>query len=164
MEDLPQGWWTSSLSQAKRMRDRPGDNTSNTFTLASHVDRNLTAEESAEEILAYFVRISQEFTPIEENILQELVIEKLENGPFDHLEIVEHGICENMKKARKTDSVPGYKATEVLQEFLPELATQIAAILKEAVASHTWPAGQPCGRKSSIYRSRRFPVPSQKTT
>ena len=55
------------FKEAKRMSARPGDNTSNSFTLPSHIDRNLTTEDSAEEIVEYFAKISQEFTPIEED-------------------------------------------------------------------------------------------------
>ena len=128
------------FKEAKRMSARPGDNTSNSFTLPSHVDRNLTTEDSAEEIVEYFAKISQEFTAIEEDTLPQSLIEKLEDIHCEHPEIVEHDIFENMKKAKKTDSIPGDIPKAVLKEFLPELATPFTAILKEAVASHTWPS------------------------
>jgi hypothetical protein len=44
-----------------------------------------------------------------------------------------------MKKAKKTDSVPGDIPSEIMKEFLPEFATPITAILKDAVETHTWP-------------------------
>ena len=46
---------------------------------------------------------------------------------------------ENMKRAKKTDSVPGDVPASILQEFLPEFASPITAILREAVLSHEWP-------------------------
>ena len=45
-----------------------------------------------------------------------------------------------MKLSKKTDSVPGDVPSDILKEFLPEFATPIAAIIKEAVQTHTWPA------------------------
>ena len=89
------------FKEAKRISARPGDNTSNTFTLPNHVDRNLTSKESAEEIVAYFAKISQEFTPIEEEVVPETLIEKLETGPCEHPDVMEHDIFENMKKQRR---------------------------------------------------------------
>ena len=84
------------------MRDRPGDNTSNTFTLPSHVDRNLTTEESAEEIVAYFAKISQEFTPIEQDTSPRWmdVQTKLKAAPCSHPPIEEHIVYQNMKEAK----------------------------------------------------------------
>ena len=45
-----------------------------------------------------------------------------------------------MKKSKKTDSVPGDVPSDILKEFLPEFSTPVTAILKEAVATHTWPS------------------------
>ena len=64
---------------------------------------------------------------------------KLEKGPCSHIDTQEHDIYQNMKAAKKTDSVPGDIPTSILQEFLPEFVTPITAILREAVDSHTWP-------------------------
>ena len=44
-----------------------------------------------------------------------------------------------MKAAKKTNSVPGDIPKTILKEFLPELATPITAIIKQAAESHTWP-------------------------
>ena len=44
-----------------------------------------------------------------------------------------------MKASKKTDSVPGDIPKTVLQEFLPEFASPVTAILWESVQSHTWP-------------------------
>ena len=57
------------IREAKRLSARPGEDTSPAFSLPSHIDRNLTAKESAEEIVSFFAKISQEFTPIEDDIL-----------------------------------------------------------------------------------------------
>ena len=44
-----------------------------------------------------------------------------------------------MKASKKTDSVPGDIPKTILQEFLPEFASPVTAILRESVQSHTWP-------------------------
>ena len=44
-----------------------------------------------------------------------------------------------MEQAKKTDTVPGDVPASILKEFLPEFATPVTAILKEAVRSHEWP-------------------------
>ena len=50
---------------------------------------------------------------------------KLNQGPCSHIDIQEHDIFQNMKAAKKTDSVPGQIPSSILQEFLPEFATQL---------------------------------------
>jgi hypothetical protein len=52
---------------------------------------------------------------------------------------MEHEIYQNMKASKKTDSVPGDIPARILEEFLPELAFAVTAILKDKVATHTWP-------------------------
>ena len=64
---------------------------------------------------------------------------KLNQGPCHHIDIQEHNIYQNMKASKKTDSVPGDIPKTVLQEFLPEFASPVTAILRESVQSHTWP-------------------------
>ena len=44
-----------------------------------------------------------------------------------------------MKAAKKTDSVPGDIPKTILKEFLPEIATPVTSIIKQAVETHTWP-------------------------
>ena len=134
-----EGKGTRWMQEAKRLSARPGEDTSSTFTLPSHVDRNLTAKESAEAIASFFSKISQEFTPIEEDDLPPEVQSKLEKDICEHPAIREHEVFEKMKAAKKTDSVPGDIPKTILKEFLPELATPITSIIKQAVESHTWP-------------------------
>ena len=44
-----------------------------------------------------------------------------------------------MKASKKTDSVPGDIPSSILKEFLPEFASPVTSILKEAVRTHEWP-------------------------
>ena len=129
----------SWLQAAQRVSARPGTDQNSTFTLPKHTDENLTKEESAERLVAHFSKISQEFTPIELDTLPEWVETKLLNDECKHPSIEEHIVYQNMKKAKKTESVPGDIPAKILREFLPELASPITSILREAVHSHSWP-------------------------
>ena len=75
---------------------------------------------------------------------------QLDKAPCSHPIIEEHIVYQNMKNAKKTDSVPGDIPAEILKEFLPEFATPITAILKQSVETHTWP---------EVYK-KRIPPPT----
>ena len=47
---------------------------------------------------------------------------------------------EGLKKGKKTCSVPGDIPVKLLEEFLPELTAPVAAIYREAIATHSWPS------------------------
>ena len=96
---------------------------------------NFSAEQSCEAIVTYFSKISKEYTPIEEDVSAPWMEgqKKLDIGSCDHIDIQEHNIYQNMKAAKKIDSVPGDIPSSLLQEFLPEFVTPITAILREAV-------------------------------
>ena len=82
--------------------------------------------------MKYFAKISQEYVPIEEDISAPWMEaqRKLNSGPCEHPDIQEHSVYQNMKTAKKTDPVPGDIPAFILQEFLPEFANPITAILK----------------------------------
>ena len=46
---------------------------------------------------------------------------------------------EGLKRAKKTCSVPGDVPIKLLNEFLPEFTAPVAAIYREAIATHSWP-------------------------
>ena len=130
------------MREASRLSSRPGEDSCSTFTLPGHLEENLTAQQSAEKIVKYFALISQEYTPIEEdNSARWMEVQtQLDQSPCSHPEIEEYQIYKNMKEAKMTDTVPGDIPAKIMKEFLPEFATPITAILKEAVLTHTWPA------------------------
>ena len=61
------GKGTKWVREASRLSARPGEGTSSTFTLPSHIKDNLTPDESAEAFVTCFSKISKEYTPIEED-------------------------------------------------------------------------------------------------
>ena len=129
----------SWLRHVKLLTARPGDQSQSTFTLPQHVEDNLTAIESSNAICEYFSRISQEYTPLNPASLPDHIKTKLSDDPCKHPHLADHIVYEGLKKGKKTCSVPGDIPIKILNEFLPELTAPVAAIYREAVASHTWP-------------------------
>ena len=64
LEEMKTGNRTSVYSALRKLGARPGEEAPNTFTLPSHVDRGLSARESAEIIADHFATISQQYEPI----------------------------------------------------------------------------------------------------
>ena len=130
---------TSWLKHVKRLTARPGDQPASTFSLPQHVEDDLTALESSNKICEFFSTISQEYTPLNAETLPERVQVKLANDPCSHPYLDDHVVYDGLKKGKKTCSVPGDLPVQILTEFLPELTAPVAAIYREAIASHTWP-------------------------
>ena len=84
------------------------------------------------------------------------VKEQLSKAKCIHPQIYEHEIYENMKRAKKTDTVPGDVPKEVLKEFLPEFAYPVTVIIKEAIETHTWPE---IVKKEYHIPLKKIPVP-----
>ena len=123
----------------KSIAARPGDCSSTTFSLPEHVDKNLSALESSDKICKFFSTISQEYAPLNVDTLPERVRHKLHHDTCHHPYLADHTVYEGLKRAKKTCSVPGDIPIKILEEFLPELTTPIAAIYREAMSTHTWP-------------------------
>ena len=137
----------------KKIAARPGDLTSNTFTLPLHVEDELSALESSNKICEFFSSISQEYSPLSADLLPEHVRAKLHHDPCHHPHLADHQVYEGLKKGRKTSSVPGDIPTKILNEFLPEFVPPIAAIYREAISTHTWPTPY---KKEHHLPSRKF--------
>ena len=95
----------------KKMAAQPGDNQDEgSFTLTSHLDDNLTPEESIEKIAQHFASISQEFLPLNYNLLPPDVQIKLDQfiSESELPEIQDHDVYLKIKKTKKPrSSVPG---------------------------------------------------------
>ena len=116
----------------KRLAGQPGDHPDeNNFTLSSHQDDNLTAEQSIERIAQIFSNISQEFTPLKYNLLPPDVQSKI-NLPTSENKIPklpDHDVFQKIQKAKKNKStVPGDIHIKIVQEFGPELASPAGMI------------------------------------
>ena len=85
----------------KRLAAQPGDHPDEgNFILASHQDANLRPEQSIERIAQHFAAISQEFAPLDYNLLPPDVKAKVDQ-PFIENEVPElpdHDVYEKVKK------------------------------------------------------------------
>ena len=102
--DKAKGKGMNWMKEAKRISTRPGDDDSASFTLPEHLDENLTPSQSAERIVSYFAKISQEYKPIEEDTLSPQLQLRLDNEVCCHPAVREEEIYKNMLGAKKTDS------------------------------------------------------------
>ena len=59
------------LKHVKTLTACPGEAVSFTFSLPNHVEENLTAFESSDRICEFFSTISQEYTPLNVDLLPE---------------------------------------------------------------------------------------------
>ena len=129
-----------AYSILKRMGAQPGDCTdSNTFTLPDHAVQNLTNEEAAEKIANHFAEISQNFPPLNIDLLPEHVKVKLgtESSPPT---ISEWETLEKITAAKKPKSgVPGDLPRLITKEFAVELAVPMCQILNNIFKSAQWP-------------------------
>ena len=127
----------------KKMAAQPGDcSDEGTFTLISHLEDNLTDEESTEKIAHHFAQISQEFPPLNVDLLPEPVRAKI-SQPTITAElpvILDHEIYENIRRSKKPrSSVQGDLPRRIVQEFGPELATPAGKIFRNIVQTGHWP-------------------------
>ena len=125
----------------KQMGAQPGDcGENNTFVLSSHEIEGLSTEQSAERIATHFSEISQQYPPLNVNLLPERVVTKLQ-GKCTVPVLEDYQVFEKIKCAKKPHSgVPGDLPRLITKEFSPELATPINRIISSIVRTGEWPA------------------------
>ena len=112
------------------------------FTLISHLEDNLTVEESTERIAHHFAQISQEFPPLNLNLLPDSVKVKVQEptNPEDLPDIPDYEVYDKIKRSKKPrSSVPGDLPRRIVQEFGPELATPAGKIFRNITKTGHWP-------------------------
>ena len=138
---------TSNPSRAysvlKRMGAPPGQcEEDGGFTLLSHLEQNLSTQESADRIADYFASISQEFPPINVTSLPTHVQLLLET-PTNQNEIpviYQWDVYQAIMSAKKPRSgVPGDLPRKLVQEFPMELSGPVSAIFTSIVRKCEWP-------------------------
>ena len=127
----------------KKMASQPGDcSEESSFTLLSHLDENLTDQESIERIANYFSKISQEFPPLNVTLLPDEIKEKVLTppNPTELPQLSDLDVYEKIRKSKKPKSqVPGDLPRRIVQEFGPELATPSAIIFNNIIRLGEWP-------------------------
>ena len=132
-----------AYSTLKKMGAQPGDMLDDgSFSLISHLEKNLTNKESVEQIADHFSKISQEYPPININSLPEQVQLKL-SSRLDEMNIPildELDVYRKIKKTKKPKAgVPGDLPRALIQEFAPELATPLEKIYNNITRTGKWP-------------------------
>ena len=127
----------------KKMSSQPGDCEDETsFTLLSHIEDKLTSTESIERIADYFSQISQEYPPLNINLLPADVKVKILTpvNPDELTQLSDYEVYEKIRKSKKPRSnVPGDLPRRIVQEFGPELATPACIIFRNITKSWHWP-------------------------
>ena len=127
----------------KKMSAQPGDQSDEgNFTLISHMEANLTNEQSIERIADHFSNISQEFPPLTVQSLPDDVKSKINQpvNPQDLPVISDHIVYEKIKQSKKPrSSVPGDLPRRLVQEFAPELAAPAGKIFRNITKTGHWP-------------------------
>ena len=124
----------------KSMGSQPGECKENsTFTLPSHQADGLNNKQCAEKIAEYFAEISQEYQPLDVNILPERVGLRLRTKTSPPI-ISELECYEKIVAAKKPQGgVPGDLPSPLVKEFSVELAKPVQELLNNIVQSANWP-------------------------
>ena len=130
------------FSVLKRLGAQPGEGTeSSTFSLPEHEAQCLTPDQSAERIAEHFASISQEYPPLNINLLPERVRDKILSDNTPPPQLSDYDVYCKIRSAKKPKSgVPNDLPKRILQEFTPELATPVRLILQNIFKSGNWPS------------------------
>ena len=140
-EDVKNGNRSCTYSALRKLGVRPGDNTDNTFTLPSHVDGNLSAQQSAEIIADHFSSISQDYEPIEVDNFPPRIREVLKYPDLSMTPVLEeYQVYKRISKAKKPNStVPGDLPKKIVQEFGCELTAPVTTIFNSILRTLEYP-------------------------
>jgi hypothetical protein len=124
------------------MGAQPGDcGGEGTFTLLNHVQENLTVEEQIDRFSDYFIRVSQEFPPLEMSQLSDETRQRLAAvRPEDIPTVQEHEIFQLLDKSkRKKSAVPGDMPPRLFYDASAGLAAPAARIMNQIAQTGEWP-------------------------
>ena len=141
LEDVRSGNRNSSYSALRKLGVRPGDSSSNTFTLPAHLDYNLTAQQSAEMIANHFAAISQDYEPINTNNFPPNMREALKKPDLSVIpKLEDYQVYKKICKAKKPNStVSGDLPKKIVQEFSCELSTPVTIIYNSILKTLQYP-------------------------
>ena len=114
--------------------------TQQSFFIPSHVDANLSAQQSADILADHFSSISQEFEPIDPSRFTASLREKLYRDNEETPVLEEHYIYRKIKAAKKPNSsVPGDLPKQVVKEFAVELSLPVTVIFNAITRTAEYP-------------------------
>ena len=131
----------SSYAAIRSLGTRPGENATSTFTLPSHADNNLTAQQSAEVIADHFAAISQDYDPISIDNFPPKMKEALSNPDLSAVPCLsDYQVYTKICKSKKPNSaVPGDLPKKIVQEFSCELSTPVTIIYNSILRTLEYP-------------------------
>ena len=138
VKDLKETQPGKAYSILKSMGTQPGDcSEDQTFTLPGH--QNMSAEQSAEKIAEHFAAISQEYSPLDVNLLPARVRKRLA-GSSNPPKITEYDCFKKLQTANKPKSViPGDLPNTIVKEFTVELAKPYSELFNNIIQTASWP-------------------------
>ena len=130
---------TSGLHKVlKKLGTAPGDVIKNTFSLPVH--KGLSDTEIANDLGQFFSKISQEYKPINLELLPERVVSKLQFFTDKIPEIEPYQIYEKIKTMNIPDSmVPADFPPRIWKNFGVEMATPVSIIVNKILKTGQWP-------------------------
>ena len=127
----------------KKMAAQPGDcSDEGTFQLQSHMEDNLTEDDSVEKISVHFSQIRQEFPPLNVDLLPDDVKAKLKSpsNQNEMPQLSDYQVYEQLRKSKKPRSnVPGDLPRRLVKEFAPEIAAPAGRIFRNIMNTGHWP-------------------------
>ena len=125
----------------KRMGAQPGDcQDSNSFSLPSHTENNLTNQECAERMAEHFAAISNTFLPLSVHLLPVRVQSKLESEDCQPPVITAEETWQTISAAKKPHScVPGDLPRDIIKEHSVEIATPLSKVMNTIMKTAKWP-------------------------
>ena len=115
-------------------------NTDSNFEIPSHLENNLSADQSAEVLADYFSAISQEFDPIDPSKFSPDLKEKLLLSDVEIPTLEEHIVYKKIKAAKKPNSsVPGDLPKKVVNGFAVELSKPVTIIYNAITQAAEYP-------------------------
>lgn len=142
VEELKSSNLRNFYKKIKDTGSRLGECKSGSFSISSHVEHNLSPDESAERIAQHFSSISKEFPPIDTTLLPKRVQEKILHPDVSTKAptIQEHEVYQMfIKRGFKACSVPGDIPALLKKEFSPELSAPVASIFNTITKSGIYP-------------------------
>ena len=140
VDDLKETQPGKAYNILKSMGNQPGDcSDSQNFSLPEHQQLNLTDQQCAEKIAAHFAAISQEYSPLNINLLPERVRTRLADNTNPPI-ITEYECYLKLRKAKKPRSViPGDLPSPIIKEFIVELAKPYSDLFNTILQTASWP-------------------------
>ena len=158
IEEVVEGKRNSAYKAIKKLGNP--SSTEESFQIPSHVDANLSAEESANLLADFFSKISQEFDPIDPSNFSPALKLKLSSATSEVPYLEEYQIYKKITAAKKPDSaVPGDLPKKVVKAFSVELATPMMIIFNKITESAEYPQQWIREHQSSI--PKQYPPNSE---